>query len=136
MSLLPVPDCRIRVSAKINPSEDPQKVRQAVLQVVPDSTIRAAGSSHVNAESSSLRSLEHICQAIHARQSRGTYRRCLLGNAQNGSTWFYLNKQAALAGKVAICEAASESPLGPITVTITSPGIDAVTDWLLASASS
>ena len=51
---------------------------------------------------------------------------------QNDSTWFYLNKQAALAGKIAICENASESPLGPITVTITSLGINSVTDWLVS----
>ena len=55
---------------------------------------------------------------------------------QNDSTWFFLNRQAALAGKIAICETASESPLGPITVTITSLGIDAVTAWMVSATTS
>lgn len=126
------PDCQIRMYAKINPSEDPQKVKQAVSGIFPNSTIHT-DASRVNAESSDLQSLEHVCQVIHARQSQGTYRRRLLENMQNDSTWFYLNKQAALAGKIAICETASESPLGPITVTITSLDIDAVTDWLVSA---
>lgn len=128
-------DCQIRVSAKINPSEDPQKVRQAVSGIFPNFTIRM-DASRVSAESSNLQSLEHICQDIRARQAQGTYRRCLLGNMQDNSTWFYLNKQAALAGRVAICETASESPLGPITVTITSLGIDEVVVWMVSATNS
>lgn len=131
----PALDCQIRMSAKISPSEDPQKVKQAVSGIFPHSTIHM-DASHVSAESSNLQSLEHICRAIHARQSQGTYRRCLLGNMQNDSTWFFLNRQAALAGKIAICETALESPLGPITVTIISLGIDAVTAWMVSATTS
>lgn len=127
----PVLDCRVRMSARINPSEDPQKVRQAVSGIFPYSTTQL-DTSCINAESVNLQSLEQICKTIQAGQSQGTYRRCLLGNTQNNSTWFYLNRQAALAGKVAICESASESPLGPITVTITSRDIGRVTAWMVS----
>ncbi len=125
----PVLDCLIRMSARINPSEDPQKVMQAVSEIFPYSTTQLDASC-VSAESVNLQSLEQICKTIQAGQSQGTYRRRLLGNTQDDSTWFYLNRQAALAGKVAICESASESPLGPITVTITSRDIDRITAWM------
>ncbi len=59
------------------------------------------------------------------------YRRALEKNLENNSTWFYLNKQAAFAEKIAICEKSEESPLGPIKVILTSQNIDRIIDWLI-----
>jgi hypothetical protein len=41
-----------------------------------------------------------------------------------------LNKQAAVAGIVVIIEDESESPLGPIRVTIVCDELDNLIDWL------
>jgi predicted RNA binding protein with dsRBD fold (UPF0201 family) len=51
----------------------------------------------------------------------------MIGN----STWFYLNKQAAFVGIVSICEEESESPLGPIKVTLRSSDLESVINWLI-----
>ena len=50
---------------------------------------------------------------------------------KDDSTWFYLNKQAAFVEKIAICEEAEESPLGPIKVVMTSSNIDGIIDWIV-----
>jgi hypothetical protein len=64
-------------------------------------------------------------------QSERIYQRRLEKNLENNSTWFYLNKQAAFAEKIAICEESDESPLGPIKVILTSTQIDRIIDWLI-----
>ena len=71
-----------------------------------------------------------ICEAISSSQSQKIYTRNLENNLEGDSTWFFLNKQAAFVGIVAICDEAEESPLGPIKVTLTSSNIDAVIDWI------
>ena len=38
---------------------------------------------------------------------------------------------AAFAEKIAICEEAEESPLGPIKTTLTSSNIDGIIDWIV-----
>jgi|TARA_Y100000815_G_scaffold61902_1_gene50225 predicted RNA binding protein with dsRBD fold (UPF0201 family) len=50
------------------------------------------------------------------------------------STWFYLNKQAAFANVIALCDEADESPLGPIKVVLHSKNIEDVIDWLVSDA--
>ena len=51
-------------------------------------------------------------------------------NLTNTSTWFYLNKQAAFANNVALCDEADESPLGPIKLILESNQIEQIMDWL------
>ena len=85
----------------------------------------------VNAVSKDLRSFEKIYETIHSKRSQKTYRRYLEKNLLDNSTWFYLNKQAAFVEKIAICEEAEESPLGPIKVILTSSNIDEVIDWIV-----
>ncbi len=52
-------------------------------------------------------------------------------NLTNNSTWFYLNKQAAYADKIAICEESDESPLGPIKIVLSSNNIERIIEWLV-----
>ncbi len=120
-----LPGCRIEASCAVNPSEDPGKVAAAVSNVLPGCTARP-GDRSVSATSDSLASLEKIRESIQSRQSQAAYRRALERHADGGATWFYLNKQAAFAGKVALCEAAEESPLGPIRVALASSSIGEV----------
>jgi hypothetical protein len=75
--------------------------------------------------------LEKIYDIIHSSQSQKIYQRQLEKNLENDSTWFYLNKQAAFVGSVALCEEAEESPLGPIKVILSSSNIDGIIDWLI-----
>ena len=81
-----------------------------------------------------MTSLEKIYEVIHSKKSQKPYSRNIQKNLKNDSTWFYLNKQAAFVEKIAICEEAEESPLGPIKVILTSSQIDEIIEWLVFGA--
>ena len=127
---IPSLKCKIEMLCSINPSENPSKVESAILNIFPNCKIQIEKFS-IKGDSNDLHSLEKIHEAIHSRQSQRIYRRTLEKNLENNSTWFYLNKQAAFAEKIAICEKSDESPLGPIKVVLTSSNIDRIIDWLI-----
>ena len=122
--------CKIEILSSINPSEDPKKIETAILNVFPNAKIKIENFS-ITSNSKDLHLLEKIYDVIHSNQSQKIYQRQLEKNLENNSTWFYLNKQAAFVGTVALCEEAEESPLGPIKVILTSSNIDRIIDWLI-----
>ena len=128
-------DCKIIIHASINISEDPEKVRHAISNILPFDEITPE-ESFVSAKSNDIASLEKIYETIHSKQSQNIYRRNLEQNINDNATWFYLNKQAAYAGKIAICKDEDESPLGPIKVTLQSPDIERLIDWLVFGSNS
>ncbi|RNJ77025.1 MAG: hypothetical protein EB829_01485 [Nitrosopumilus sp. H8] len=129
--MIPDIECVIEASCMINPSEDPDKVAAAVSNVLAEPEMDT-GDSMLVARSRTLASLEKIRQAIHSRQQQKTYGRSLRKNLADKSTRLYFNKQAAFAQRIAICQEADESPLGPITVTISSPEVEKVMGWLVS----
>ena len=84
----------------------------------------------LKASSQNLESLSNIYETIHSHRSQRTYRRFMKKNLRENTTWFYLNKQAALADSVVLCDEADESPLGPIKIILTSNAIEEIIDWL------
>lgn len=122
--------CKIEILSSINPSEDPKKVETAILNIFPDAKIKTNDFS-ITSNSKDLHLLERIYDVIHSNRSQKIYQRQLEKNLDNDSTWFYLNKQAAFIGTVALCEEAEESPLGPIKVVMISSNIDKIIDWLI-----
>jgi len=121
--------CKIEISSLINSSEDPKKIETAILNMFPNAKIKT-DEFFISTTSKDLHLLEKIYDSIHSNQSQKIYRRQLEKNLENDSTWFYLNKQAAFIGTIALCEE-EESPLGPIKVALTSSNIDEVIDWLI-----
>ena len=75
-------------------------------------------------KSHSINTLSKISQSIHKKNTKNVYQRILQKNTNENSTWFYLNKQAASVGKIAICSESDESPLGPIKVIIEANDIE------------
>ncbi len=128
---IPTVKCKIEMFCSVNPSEDPKKIQKAILNIFPYSTIKTENSS-ISFQSNDLKSLEKIYETIHTKQSQKIYKRNLEKNLENDTTWFYLNKQAAFVEKIAICEKADESPLGPIKVILTSSYIDRIIDWIVS----
>ena len=122
--------CKIEIFSSINSSEDPKKIETAILNIFPNAKIKTDNFSIIS-NSKDLYLLEKIYDVIHSNQSQKIYQRQLEKNLENYSTWFYLNKQAAFVGSVALCEEAEESPLGPIKVILTSSSIDGIIDWLI-----
>ena len=123
-------DCKIEIFSSINPSEDPEKIKKAILNLLPDSDITTEDFS-IKAEINGLQSLERICESIHSTQSQRDLQRHLEKHMDKNSSWFYLNKQAAFVEKVVLCEEAEESPLGPLKLILTSSNIDLVIDALV-----
>ena len=126
-------DCNVSAFCMINVSEDVNKVRTAVSNVLTDMDEKITGDSLV-ANSSNYESLTKIYETMRSRRSKSAYRRHLMRNMANDSTWFYLNKQAAFANVVALCDEADESPLGPIKVVLHSKNIEDVIDWFVSDA--
>ena len=125
--------CRIDAYCSIYPSENPQKVEQAVSNILVGMEIKINNDT-LNATSKNLESLSKIYEVIHSRKSQNNYRRQLNKNLIDDSTWFYLNKQAAFANAVALCSEAEESPLGPIKVILNSKNVDRVIEWLISDS--
>ncbi len=121
--------CKIEVYAAVNPSEDPEKIRTAISNVILDASYEYKEGS-IKAVSKDLRSLSKIQETIHKRKVNRVYRRQMRFNTDGDTTWFYLNKQAAYVDVIAICDEAEESPMGPIKVIIHSRNIEKIADWL------
>jgi len=124
-------DCKISVYCNINESEDVNKVKTAISNILTDMDETTDDSSFV-ANSSSYESLTKIYEAMRTRKTKTAYRRHLMRNMTEDSTWFYLNKQAAFANAVVLCDDESESPLGPIKIILYSKNIEDVIDWLVS----
>ena len=84
--------------------------------------------------SNNYESLTKIYETIRSRKTKSAYRRHLMRNMTEDSTWFYLNKQAAFADVAVLCDEADESPLGPIKVVLHSTNIEDVIEWLVSDA--
>ncbi len=124
-------DCKISVYCNINESEDVNKVKTAITNILTDMDETTDDSSFV-ANSSNYESLTKIYEAMRTRKTKTAYRRHLMRNMTEDSTWFYLNKQAAFANAVVLCDDESESPLGPIKIILYSKNIEDVIDWLVS----
>ncbi len=126
---LPNIACKIEAYAAVNPSEDPEKIKAALSNVILDADYEYKEGS-IKAISRDLHSLSTIQETIRKRKVNRVYRRQMRYNADGDTTWFYLNKQAAFVEVVALCEEAEESPMGPIKVILHSKNIEKITDWL------
>ncbi len=131
-------EVQIRVETPLNPSEDPEKVLRAVRNLFPNCapvTIRT-DERHVRLEGSMnrLEDLENLKSLLRQEAIRDAARKLLFSSISGSSILVYLNKQAAFAGKVSFCGAYDESPLGPVTLTITAENPEQLVDWLAPSS--
>ena len=126
-------NCKVSAFCTINASEDMEKVRTAVSNALTDMDEKITGDSLV-VNSNNYESLTKIYETMRSRRTKSAYRRHLMRNMAKDSTWFYLNKQAAFANVIALCDEADESPLGPIKVVLHSKNIEDVIDWLVSDA--
>ena len=126
-------DCKVSAYCTINASEDVDKVRTSLSNVLTDMDEKLTGDSLV-ANSNNYESLTKIYETIRSRKTKSAYRRHLMRNMTEDSTWFYLNKQAAFADVTVLCDEADDSPLGPIKVVLHSTNIEDVIEWLVSDA--
>jgi predicted RNA binding protein with dsRBD fold (UPF0201 family) len=128
----------IRAETPLNPTEDPEKVLRAIRNLLPNCTpaITRADERHAKLEGSvtSLEDLNNIKSLLRQEAIRDAARKILFKSISGSSIIVHLNKQAAFAGKVSFCERYDESPLGPITLTITTGNPEQLVDWLAPSS--
>ena len=117
----------IQIFCKINPSEDPEKVKLALNNIFPDLPLEITDTD-ITGKSNNIQILSQISKSIHQNNIKKTYQRILKNNSTSDSSWFYLNKQAAFVNTVALCNEANESSLGPIKVILRSNDIEQVID--------
>ena len=121
----------LKVEAIVNPSEDTQKVIDAIANLFTRCSPEVSFRSRVVGRTVGSDSLAILYEQVRSRSAMGVLRRMLLDNRVGDSTSFLLNKQAATSGIAAVIEEEQESPLGPIRVTISCEELDALVDWLV-----
>ncbi|MDD4185372.1 MAG: RNA-binding domain-containing protein [Candidatus Methanomethylophilaceae archaeon] len=112
----------VRIVSRVNPSEDPDKVREAILQVFPDAVVETDGG-YARGEAQSLGNFGLM---IRRQKILDTARAILFKGMSGDRTRFLLNKQVAFVGKISFCDRGHV--LGPIEVTVTDPEIEALID--------
>ena len=121
----------LKVEAIVNPSEDTQKVIDAIANLFTRCSPEVSFRSRVVGRAVGSDSLAILYEQVRSRSAMGVLRRMLLDNRVGDSTSFLLNKQAATSGIAAVIDEEQESPLGPIRVTISCEELDALVDWLV-----
>ncbi|HJT09400.1 MAG TPA: RNA-binding domain-containing protein [Candidatus Nitrosotalea sp.] len=121
--------CKIEVYAAVNPSEDPEKIKTALSNIISGADFEYKEGS-IKAISRDLHSLSKIQENIQKRKVNRVYRRQMKYHTKGDTTWFYLNKQAAYVDVISICDEAEESPMGPIKIILHSKDLEKISDWL------
>jgi len=132
-----LPEFRARVvlEATISPSEDPNKVAEALGAVVGEAPHEVPeGSRTARLVIEDPQVLARIRDQLRDRHVRSAARKQLLVSKSGRSAVLMLNKQAATVGVLALCGSEEESPLGPIYLTLESDGLDEAIEWLTAYA--
>ena len=122
-------EVQIEVSANLNNSESFEKVSAAIKSVLFESSA-AKQEGSVVLRSKNIRDLSRVYDYIRSKQTISVVRSRLLRNLNGNDTFLLLNRQAARAGAVVICDSDAESPLGAIRLALKSPDISKIIDWL------
>jgi uncharacterized protein len=120
----------LKIEAPVNPSENSEKVISAITNIFDRCSPELKYGSLIVARCIGAGYLTTVYDQSRARAAMGVLRRMLIDNQISNTTSFMLNKQAAIAGIVVVIEDESESPLGPIRVTIVCDELDKLIDWL------
>ena len=123
----------IRVETEINPSEDEEKVKTAVVNLfgnIPTHTEPAHKGSVMAAEAKGQEAMVKLRNLLRNDRVRDAARKVLFAGVRGETISFCLNKQVAFAGHVSFSEEVAESPLGPIRVVIECENPRQLIDWL------
>ena len=120
-------NCKIRVTSRVNPTEDPQKVVEALSNVFDYDDLRL-GEGYV-VVSGEVSCLQPFKEHLEKGRIRDTARKILGQGRSPGEITFKLSKQAAYVGKVNLVEDELSS-LGELEVTIKADNTDEFIYWL------
>jgi len=111
----------VTASAELYPTEDRDRVVQALLNIFPGEISETDGALTVHSND-----LSRFKETIRKHRILDSTRAVMLRGIDEGRIIFQLNKQAAYVDKISFVE--GKAPLGPITVTIVAPEPEALID--------
>ena len=123
----------VRVETEVNPTETEEKVVKAVANLFGNITLQAKPAyrgSVVMGETKGQDALVKFRNSLRNDRVRDAARRVLFGSLRGNTLSFCLNKQVAFAGHVSFSQEVSESPLGPLKVTIECEEPRQLIEWL------
>ena len=125
---------KITVLAEVNPSEDPEKVKKAILNIFNPSSIKIekiGDKTYIIASSSSYHGLIKIQNLIKEQGIEDSARMIFIKSiTSENKLVFHVHKQAAYIGVLTFVTVTKESPLGPITFIVETDNIRQLIDWL------
>lgn len=123
----------IALEGSVSPSEDPRKVMVALQNVLGDCQYETEQThKSITMRSKNMKCIEKMRDQFRDRRIRGVARKLALGSRVEYRLTFMLNRQAAYEGIIALCSSEVESPMGPLYLTIESPELDKLIEWLTA----
>ncbi len=111
----------VRISCPVNPSEDEEKVRSAVLSIFPDAEL-VLNDGRLEGKAT----LDRFSKAIRRQKILDATRAVMIMNSRGNTTRLSLNKQVATVGKVSFAD--KRPVLGAIEVTIEDDDLMALID--------
>jgi len=123
----------VHAEADINPTEDPEKVRRAIENILGNVELEVKPQrqgSLLVAKAKGVDGLTKLQNLLRRERIRDAARRVLFQGLSGKSIVFYLNKQVAYVGHISFSQPTAESPLGPIKVQIRCNSPHELIDWL------
>jgi predicted RNA binding protein with dsRBD fold (UPF0201 family) len=127
-------DISVHVEVEVNPTEDLEKVKQAVENILGTVSFKVecrTWGQLLIANTTGTAGLNTLRNILARERIRAAARKVLLGGMDDNSVTFYLNKQVAYAGHVSFSQKTAESPLGPISVQISCSNPRELIEWLM-----
>jgi len=123
----------VLAEAEIKPTEDEEKVKAAVANVLGNASFEIAPlgkTSILTAKAEGQDSLIKFRNLLRTDRIRDASRKALFRSIRGNTICFCLNKQVAFAGHVSFSQENAESPLGPIRITIKTDNPRKLVEWL------
>ena len=111
----------LHVEVDVNPTEDLEKVKQAVENIFGAVTFKVKSRKWgqlLIAKNRGPESLTKLSNLLNRERILAAARKVFRNGMNEKSLVFYLNKQVAYAGHISFSQQTAESPLGPIKVQI------------------
>jgi hypothetical protein len=112
----------VEASARLYPTEDVERVRRCLLNILPDAELKEE-EGRVTANAGDLSRFKEL---IRNHRILDSTRAVMLRGTMDDRITFHLNKQAAFVGKVSFAE--GNAPLGHIEIFISSDDPEALID--------
>jgi len=123
----------VRVTAPVNPTEDPTKVLKALRNLFPKIEFRIVGDGPFKiylGEAEGLDPLERLKELWKAERIRVAAREYMRKHRVGRVYTLFFHKQAAYAGRASFAEAEGESPLGAISLEISCDDPESLLNWI------